>query len=161
MSSALMAQDTDKYAEKVASIDSIMYNLYAVISGEKGEARNWELFDYLFTPDAKLIPVGKDKEGKIGYQVMTPAGYKERAGKWLEENGFHEIEIWRKVETFGSVTHVFSTYESYYSKNDEKPFTRGINSIQLLHDGNRYWVMTIYWNGESEENPIPQKYLPE
>ena len=47
--------ENDNYAEKVATLDATIQTLYGVISGEKGEARNWELFKYLFHPEAKLI----------------------------------------------------------------------------------------------------------
>ena len=49
----------------------------------------------------------------------------------MENNGFFEHEISRTVETFGSISQVFSTYESRRRADDEKPFARGINSIQL------------------------------
>lgn len=149
-----------KYLPKVQSLDSTLYNLYAVISGEKGEKRDWDLFKYLFHADAQLIPSGKNQEGVIGARYMSPDGYVTSSGKWLEENGFFEKEIYRKVDTFGNITQVFSTYESYRSEKDEKPFARGINSIQLLHDGSRYWIINIYWMAETPENPLPEKYLP-
>ncbi len=150
----------DKYLEKVQTIDSTLETLYAAISGEKGEARNWELFKYLFAPDAKLIPSGKNRQEVMGYRYMTMNDYIASSGKWLEENGFFEKEIHRKTERFGSLAHVFSTYESFKTKADTEPFIRGINSIQLLHDGKRWWVMNIYWTGETEANPIPKEYLP-
>ncbi len=151
---------SEDYSEKVNSIDAIIETLYGVISGEKGEERNWELFKYLFKPDAKLVPSRKSSEGIYGVQYMSAEDYIENAGKWLIENGFYEKEIHRKTESFGNITHVFSTYESYRSKSDTKPFMRGINSIQLLNDGNRWWVINIYWTQETEENPIPANYLP-
>lgn len=150
----------EKYLSKVQTLDSTLETLYAVISGEKGEERDWELFRYLFHADAKLIPSGKNREGKIGARYMTADDYINGSGKWLVENGFHEIEISRKVDTFGNITQVFSTYEAKRSKNDEKPFMRGINSIQLLNDGNRWWILNIYWTQESPTNPIPKQYLP-
>lgn len=150
----------EKYLHKVQSLDSTLYNLYAVISGEKGEKRDWDLFRYLFHADAQLIPSGKNKEGVIGARYMSPDGYASNSGPYLEENGFFEKEIYRKVDTFGYITQVFSTYESYRSEKDEKPFARGINSIQLLHDGSRYWIINIYWMAENAENPLPDKYLP-
>jgi hypothetical protein len=58
------------------------------------------------------------------------------------------------------MTQVFSTYESYRSEADEEPFARGINSIQLLNDGSRWWIINIYWTAESKNNPIPVEYLP-
>ncbi|MTI41119.1 hypothetical protein [Fulvivirga lutimaris] len=161
MLSKTEAQTNDeKYLSKVQSLDSTLYNLYAVISGEKGVKRDWELFRYLFHADAKLIPSGKNQEGIIGARFMSPDDYVNSSGTYLEQNGFFEKEIHREVDTFGNITQVFSTYESYRSEKDEKPFARGINSIQLLYDGSRYWIINIYWMAETAEHPLPEKYLP-
>jgi hypothetical protein len=148
------------YLSKCQNLDSTLETLYGVISGEKGEARNWDLFSYLFKPEAKLIPSGKNKEGTYELRYMSPQDYIDQSGDWLVENGFFEKEIHRTVNTFGNITQVFSTYESFRSETDEVPFMRGINSIQLLNDGNRWWIVNIYWTQESEENPIPIEYLP-
>lgn len=161
--SASYGQDTTDesvYDSKVSTLDSTLTTLYKVISGDKGEARDWDLFKYLFRKNAKLIPSGKNKEGEIIARYINADTYIETSGQWLVDNGFHEVEINRVTETFGNIAHVFSTYESYRSKSDEKPFMRGINSIQLLNDGNRWWIVNIYWMQESEEHPIPEKYLP-
>lgn len=145
----------------VSSLDGIMKAIYDSISGDAGAARNWERFRSLFIPDARLIPTGKDpKTGVVGARTYTPDGYIERASPFFAKEGFYETEIARKVETYGSITHVFSTYASFHSKKDgEKPFARGINSFQLMFDGNRWWVVTIYWQSETPENPLPEKYL--
>lgn len=151
---------SSKYAKDVASLDNILEALYASISGEKGVLRDWDRFRNLFIPEARLMPSGKNQKGKVQYRIMTPDGYVASSGKWLEENGFHEVEISREVVEYGSMVHVFSTYESYRSKADEKPFARGINSIQLMNDGDRWWVIQIYWLGETKELPLPAVYLP-
>ncbi|WP_339625809.1 hypothetical protein [uncultured Winogradskyella sp.] len=155
----LNAQDTKDYQHKVSTLDNTIATLYTVISGDKGETRNWDLFKHLFHKDAKLIPTGKTNNGTIAVRYMSPDDYINTSGKWLLENGFHEVELSRKTETFVNITHVFSTYESFKSKKDEAPFMRGINSIQLLNDGKRWWIINIYWNQESKENPIPEEYL--
>ena len=151
----------EKYLSEVQSLDSTLNTLYGVISGEKGEARDWDLMRYLFHPDAKLIPSGKTKEGLFKARYLSTEDYISSSGKWLVENGFFEKEIHRTVNTFGNITQVFSTYEAFKSEADKEPFLRGINSIQLLNDGNRWWIINIYWTQESEENPIPAVYLPE
>ncbi|TGV00838.1 hypothetical protein [Flavivirga rizhaonensis] len=148
------------YSEKVKTLDSTVKTLYAVISGERGAKRDWELFKFLFKPGAKLIPSGKNKEGEIKVRYMSPDDYVKSSGKWLVEHGFFEKEIHREVNTFGNITQVFSTYEAFYSKDDIKPFMRGINSIQLLNDGKRWWVINIFWTQETNENKIPENYLP-
>lgn len=147
-----------QYEQDVESIDSILKALYASISGEKGEARDWDRFQNLFAEEALLIPTGKNQEGKLVHRMMTPEQYISSSGKWLVENGFHEIEVNREVHRFGHVVQVFSTYESKYSKNDAEPFMKGINSIQLFNDGDRWWVLTVYWSQETEDNPIPKAF---
>ncbi len=144
----------------VLTLDGTIKTLYNVISGEKGVKRDWKLFKFLFKPDAKLIPSRKDRKGTYQVRYMKPDDYIKSSGKWLVENGFFEKEIHRSVNTFGNMTQVFSTYESFKSESDEKPFMRGINSIQLLNDGKRWWIINIYWAQESIENPIPKAYLP-
>lgn len=144
----------------VLSIDNTIKTLYSVISGEKGEQRNWKQFKHLFAPNAKLILAGEDESGDYKTHFMAPQDYIKTSGKWLVEHGFLEKEIHRKIEVFGNIAHVFSTYESYHSKTDEDPFMRGINSIQLFNDGKRWWIINIYWTNETRHNPIPRKYLP-
>lgn len=148
-----------KYDKKVKSIDSTIKTLYEVISGEKGAPRDWKLFKYLLHKDAKLIPSGSNRQGVVGVRYMTPDQYIETSGKWLLENGFFENEIGRTVNQFGNIAQVFSSYESFKSVKDKKPFARGINSIQLYNDGNRWWILNIFWQGETTKHPIPKKYL--
>lgn len=150
----------EKNLNKVLSLDSTIKTLYSVISGEKGQERDWELMRFLFHPDAKLIPSGKNKEGIYGARYMTVDDYIKNNGQWLVDNGFFEKEIHRTVNTFGNITQVFSTYNAFKSEADAEPFMRGINSIQLLNDGKRWWIINIYWTQESPENPIPKEYLP-
>lgn len=151
---------SDKYLQKVKTLDSTIKTLYSVISGEKGEARNWELFNYLFKPEAKLIPTGTNKQGVHMARYMTPQEYINTSGKWLIENGFFEKEIARSVHKFGNIAQVFTTYEAYNSESDAKPFMRGINSVQMLYDNKRWWIINIYWQQASKKHPIPKEYLP-
>ncbi|MEQ6124837.1 hypothetical protein AAON49_11580 [Pseudotenacibaculum sp. MALMAid0570] len=159
LSPVFLTAQNNEYIQKVQTIDSTIETLYSVISGEKGEARNWDLFKYLFHKDAKLIPSGNNRQGVVGARFMTAKEYIETSGKWLLENGFFENEIGRKTDRFGNMAQVFSTYESFKSKKDTKPFMRGINSIQLLNDGKRWWIINIFWQGETPKQPIPEKYI--
>ncbi|MEO1053018.1 MAG: hypothetical protein AAFX87_20455, partial [Bacteroidota bacterium] len=155
-----LAQEENKYAKDTESIDAIIAALYGVISGEKGVERDWDRFRALMIPEAKLIPSAKNQEGKVGYRIHTVEEYIKGANPYFIENGFFESELHRVTEQFGSVVHIFSTYQSKRSESDAEPFSRGINSIQLMHDGERWWILNIYWTAETEENPIPAKYLP-
>jgi hypothetical protein len=142
----------------VESLDAIVTAVYDVISGPPGP-RDWNRFNSLFAADARLIAVRKPKDGgKPSLVVMTPKGYEERAGKHFLEHGFFEHEIGRKTDSFGAMTHIYTTYESRETK-DGKAIDRGINSMEFFYDGTRWWCVQIYWDSERPGNPIPEKYL--
>jgi len=143
----------------VSSPEAIVAAVYDVISGSAGQKRNWDRMRTLFVPDARMIPTGKRPTGESARTVLTVEDYITKSGPFLEGGGFFETEIGKKTEQFGDIVHVFSTYESKRTLKDEKPFARGINSFQLWYDGKRWWVITILWQSESRDTPIPQKYI--
>ena len=148
----------------VASIDAIITAAYDVISGPAGQKRDWDRLRSLFISDTRFIPTSKNAgelhpDSKISPQAMDVDGYITRSREYLEQHGFFEKEIARHTEQFGHIAHVWSTYESRHQADDPQPFMRGINSIQLFYDGSRWWIVTIYWQHESADDPIPSKYL--
>ncbi|HWR35526.1 MAG TPA: hypothetical protein VN622_06615 [Clostridia bacterium] len=152
-----MAAKPPARPEDVKSIEAIIAALYDVISGTPGP-RDWNRFHSLFLPEAHMAFSSKRPNGTFVHRVFTPKEYVERSGPYLEKEGFFETGIANKIDSFGTIAHVFGTYESRHEKNG-KPFARGINSIQLLTDGTRWWVVTVMWDEERPDNPIPEKYL--
>lgn len=144
----------------VASVDSIIKALYDVISGPSGKQRDWDRFRSLFHSDAKLIPTGKNPQtGSFSARFLTPEDYVKRTNDMFLRDGFFEEEISRHTDVFGNIAQVFTTYEARRKKEDKDPFLRGINSIQLLNDGKRWWVLNVYWQAEDGEVKIPTEYL--
>ncbi|MDZ7771847.1 MAG: hypothetical protein U5K31_03785 [Balneolaceae bacterium] len=150
------AQDSTPTPYDLTTIDGVLEALYGSISGEQGEARDWDTFRQLFRDGAQLIPTGEN-EGRFTTRYLTPEQYIEQSGPYLVENGFIEEEIHREVHRFDPIAQVFSTYTSRNSA-DGPIIARGINSIQLLHDGERWWVVNIYWASEGEGRPIPEAF---
>jgi len=139
--------------------------VYDVISGGKGQARDWNRMRSLFIPGARLIPAitvaaTADKPAHTDAILLTIEDYIARSSGRMTANGFFEHSIHNEVEQFGNIVQIWSTYESRHNADDPKPFARGINSFQLLNDGKRYWIVNIFWDAESTEHPIPRKYLP-
>ncbi|MCA1556290.1 MAG: hypothetical protein LC747_06330 [Acidobacteria bacterium] len=143
----------------VATLDAILAAVYDSISGAKGQRRNWDRFRSLFIPGARLVPTGKRQNGETASRVLTPEEFIASSGKFMEERGFFEHSIANHIERFSNIAHVFSVYEGRHAAIDAKPFVRGINSIQLMNDGKRWWVVTIFWQAEDAANPLPKKYL--
>jgi hypothetical protein len=138
--------------DDVKSIDAILRAIYDVISGPAGE-RDWNRFHSLCVPEARLTSTTKSG-GSSAPRLLTVDEYIQRAGKYFTTHGFYESAIVNRVQRFGNIAQVFSSYESRNAPN-EKPFVRGINSIQLFYDGSRWWVLSILWDEESATNPLP------
>ena len=142
----------------VSSLDAIIAAAYDVISGPAGRKWDWERERSLFVPGARLIPTAMEPgktAGGLSPQLLTVDDYIARVEAYFAKEGFYEREVARRVEQFGRIAHVWSTYESRHHPGDAKPFMRGINSIQLFDDGARWWIVTIYWQHEGEEFPLP------
>ncbi len=142
----------------VESVEAILAALYDSISGPAG-TRDWNRLRSLFLPGARLIPCRRGADMKSTARVLTVEEFIAAVAPRVRDEGFFESEIHRRVERFGAIAHVFSTYESRRAKQDARPFVRGINSIQLFFDSTRWWVVTIFWDSERPDQPIPKEYV--
>lgn len=143
----------------VATMDSVIKAMYDVISGPAGQKRDWDRMRSLFVPDARMGAAFRTRTGDIRYFGGSIEKYIEGNDAFLIEKGFFEKELHRHADTFGNMSQVFSTYESRWKPEGAKPFERGINSIQLMNDGKRWWIVSIYWQGEDDKLPLPAEWL--
>lgn len=143
-------------AEDVKSMDAILRATYDVISGPAGN-RDWKRFRSLFLPQARFTQVGKRPDGATFVISWNVEEFVRDAGEVFSKQPFYENSIVNQPETCGNMAQVFSSYESRHAPG-EKPFERGINSIQLLNDGTRWWVISIAWDSERPDNPLPAKF---
>jgi hypothetical protein len=145
---------------RIADVDTIEHTMaavYDVISGPAGP-RDWNRFRSLFYPGARLIPIVESKDSAIAAKMISADEYVEQAGGYFAKEGFFETAVANRIETWGQMAHVWSTYESRHAKT-APPFQRGINSFQLFNDGHRWWVLNISWQDETPSRPIAKKYL--
>jgi hypothetical protein len=143
-------------AEDVKSMDAILRAIYDVISGPVG-SRNWDRFRSLFLPQARFTQVATAPDGSKSVITWSVDEFVRDAGEVFSKEPFYEKAIVNRPQSFGNITQVFSSYASRHNPAD-KPFERGINSIQLLNDGKRWWVLSILWDSERGDNPLPAKF---
>ena len=155
-----------KNASDVDTVDHLVAALYDVISGPTGQRRDWDRFRALFLPDGRLgriiadAPAATDRPArKDDVAFLTPEMYVERDDPYFKTHGFFERSIANRVEEFGNLVHVWSTYESRHEADDAKPFARGVNSIQMVHAQGRYWLASVLWDDERPGLTLPQQYL--
>ena len=150
----------------VDTIDHIMAAIYDVISGPAGQQRDWDRFRSLFLPDGRLgpmrlaAPATADRPAhKTDILFLTPEDYAKRNDPYFKTHGFFEHSIANRVEEFGNLVSVWSSYESRHTAADATPFARGINSLNLIHAQGRYWIVSILWDEERPGLTLPDKYL--
>jgi hypothetical protein len=149
---------------EAASADAIIAALYTAVSHPPNEQPDWSHMRTICLKDAHFIPPQRPT-GEFVF--LSPEDFIARVGggiatraKTKEDTGFVEREISRKMDCWGNICQAFSTYEGRHLATDAKPFVRGINSIQLVKDGNRWWIVNVFWDQESPEKPLTAAYLP-
>lgn len=139
------------------SLDHLMTALYESISGPAG-GRDWRRQRQLFLPGARMIANTPRADGGVDVEFLDADSYEQTRGPVFSAQAFYETEVARRTEQFGSVAHVLSTYESRLAP-DAAPFMRGVNSIQLIHANERWWIVSIVWQHEGATARIPERYL--
>ena len=152
------AQVTTKYGDNVSSLDGIIKAFYDVVSVKKGGKVYFERDSLLHWKDVRVGGVSVNKDGKPAIGFVTLKRFHELSDPYVEKDGFDEKEISRKVEKFGAIYHVWSTYESRNVAGGPV-IDRCINSIELFNDGTRFWILGWFYDGERKDNPIPAEYL--
>jgi hypothetical protein len=139
------------------AIDLLTRNLYAAISFGAGGKPDLSGLRSLFLPPGNLInnneenPLVWDLEAFVEiyrHQIATGA-----------VASFAEEEITGRTEIFGNIAHRFSSYQARVQAGDSEAVILGINSIQFLKTGGVWRVVSIVWNDQKEDRPIPEKYL--
>jgi hypothetical protein len=146
-----------------SSVDTIVDAMYQSVSHGPEEEPNWKRMHEIFLPVGVLIPPRRPDAQE--FAVLDVDAFQDRVRKGMaaakergDSTAFFESEIARKTDCFGNVCHVFSTYEGRHAPGDEKPFVRGINSVQLVNDGKRWWITSVVWDSEKPDKPIPTEY---
>ena len=145
-----------------ATLEGLRKALYESISGPAGP-RDWERDRKLFAPGAVLMPTGPipvagapGGAGRAADPVpLTFDGWLASRGAFFASDDFHEWETAHRTFQFGRIAHILSAYAAARRLREEPILFRGINSLQLHHDGRRWWIVSIAWDNARPDNPLP------
>jgi hypothetical protein len=142
--------------EDVKSVDAILRAAYESISGPAGP-RDWNRFRSLFLPQARFTQVGKAADGSVFVISWSVEDFIHDGADYFSKEPFYETSIANQPDSYGNMAQVMSSYASRHAPG-EKSFQRGINSFQVLNDGKRWWIISIFWDSERPDNPLPAKF---
>jgi hypothetical protein len=141
----------------VSTLDGIITAMYECISGPRGKPGEWDRDRKLHHPRALLVPA-KQVPGRPAAGVMNLDEFIASRGPFVEQNDFYEVEIGRQEFRFGVIAHVLSAYEARTAPAPGGTLLgRGVNSIQLMHDGERWWILSTVWDNEREGVKLPRE----
>ena len=149
---------------ELSTLDGIVSALYRAICFAAGERPDYALLRSIFAPDGRLgVPTD---DGPVGITVLELDGFIELSQTAIDngdfdERGFFETEIFRQTHATTQLAQVFSTYETRFAEDDPEPEARGVNSIQLVREGGRWWVVSMIWEDEGPMNQIGAEHLPQ
>ena len=136
------------------SIDSVIAEMYEMVSFEPGQRPDWSRQSEIFTPGARMVRVNDEgvfefdaDSFRINFESMIASGVLP---------SFWEGEIWHETHLFGEMAHVLSAYETRQTR-DGAPLNRGVNSIQLFERDGRWWISAMIWRREGRTLLIPDK----
>ena len=131
-----------------AAIGAAIDEMYAMISGPAGP-RDWSRQENCFLPEARQVRTWVDDEGRAAKRAMSLDDYSLDTTPFFAANAFYEVEVSRRIDFFGNIAHVWSSYEARRSPDDADVERRGINSIQLFKDTDRGWrIIHMIWDNE-------------
>jgi hypothetical protein len=131
-----------------AQIGAVVDDMYAMISGPAGP-RDWSRQEKCFLPEATQVRTWVDEQGRPQKLSMTLDEYSANTTSFFAENAFYEVETGRRIDLFGNIAHVWSSYEARRSPDDADVERRGINSIQLFRDPDKGWrIIHMIWDNE-------------
>ena len=115
-------------------IEATVLAVYNVLSGPAGR-RDWRQFEGLFAPDARIVIAGTEP--------MTTKQYVERFTPKFNAAGWFERPVATRVEQYGNIAQVWSTFEGREASNQERASARGVIGFQLVRIGDAWKVQSL------------------
>ncbi len=136
-----------------ANPETLVRALYAIVSGPADSAHDWARLERLHAPGAIITPTQHRGATAFAAAPQTIASFIELNKRLFASRGFHEREMFQRVQRFGHIAHVWSGYET--REHPDGPVEgRGINSFQLLNDGQRWCVLAATWDTDTPGHPM-------
>jgi hypothetical protein len=152
----LGGDSTDKHVHLTP--ESVVKELYNLVSFEAGTEPDWEKVRDLFIEEAVIVlrlgPTTKrtfTRQSFIDYFIYDI----ERAN--LKKSGFKETIIRSQFRIIKDIAHSYVLYEvSVPGLNDNKPVNRGIDSFHLVKKNGLWYIASIMNEGFRMDEPLPE-----
>jgi hypothetical protein len=122
-----------------------------------GVPRNWARQRTLYDPAGIFVATGRDPAtGALAPRRRTFQEYVDMMDEYSVETGFVDKPLACVTRRRKYVATVTCGYEG---REGPKVTERGVDIFQLYNDGTRWWILSVVWDKEEPNNPIPAELL--
>ena len=146
-------------ADALCAIEATISEFYRSFNFDPGGEADWESLRSLLVDGAVFVAsVGEEQSPR----AVGTDEFIDDFRAWIlqtpqRENGFHERLVNARIDAFGKVAHAYVVFEGFVP-GDGGTRTRGLDSIQLVLDGERWRVVSFMTQFASAESPVPVRF---
>jgi hypothetical protein len=157
---ACRAAPVEPPADEVLAIGHMLDELYESFCFDAGGEADWERMRSLFAEGAAFVgPIGDEQTPRAVRSEVFLSDFRT----WILETdvgrtGLHERIVHARIDLFGKVAHAYVTFEGFVPP-DSAAERRGVDSIQLVKDGERWLVASFTTQYAKDGAPLPARFL--
>ena len=140
----------------VSTLEAVIDASLKALSGPVGAPRDWDRYQHLFDPAARLVSTSINDKGETVITRWNLESYKTDADDYLVKTGFEDRKLACLPTRFGNVAAVRCSFEGL---EQSKIVERGVAMYQLYNDGKRWWITSVVWDRETAGEPDPPEFL--
>ena len=139
------------------AIGAVLDELYAAFCFDAGGEPDWDTQRRIYLTGAAFVaPL---RPGRMPLGVSTQEFLDEFLSFATSEasaaSGFHERIVDTRMTAVGNLAHAFVLFEGFVPGSGEVQ-SRGLDSLQLVHDGAAWRVVSFTTEYESAAQPLPE-----
>ena len=153
---------TGSQAETAATdeLQGVLVELYDAFGFESGQEPDWAAQRRLALEGAAFVP--SLRPGRVPVATGIEPFFADfrafvQSEPWAS-TGFKERIVGVQIERFGALAHAFVAFEGYVPGEDEAT-TRGLDSLQLVHDGSGWKVTAFATQFERDDLALPERFV--
>ncbi len=149
-------------AADVSTVGGVVEALYRAVSFAPGGEPDWLLLRHLMLPGAVLAqPVpGSDQVELLTVEEYIGGFEQALDSSTLRKTGFLGTAARVSTTVYGRLAHCLVVFEATTDPAAMEPLHRGVESIQLVRTGGRWWITVIATEFERPGLPIPEDFSP-
>ncbi len=141
----------------------VVETLYRSVSFGPGEEPDWDLLASLFFDNSVLAqPARGSQDVELWSLDQFIQSFKDDLVTYeMRKTGFWERVTGSSCSSFGRVANCDVVFEMRTDKDSPQPLGRGVDAIQMVKTGGRWWIVSVATEHERPDRPIPKALITE